>query len=335
MKKFLILVFLFGWFSTRINAQDVHLSQFYTAQLNLNPALGGMYEGEYRIACNYRNQWREINKPIATAMAAFDKKFFFYSDEIDAGILFINDQFSGFNQKTNKIILSGSYKKMLSGHELSGGLQMGMTFRSTDLSLQTFPNQWVYETGEFDPNVNNGENTIGDSQSFFDMNFGLAWSKRFGNIKPTAGFSLFHINRPKDTYFDDKVESLRLRKVFHAEADYRIKPKFSIEPKLLYMWTTKVQDLVFGSNFKYHLGKEPIKNIYAGVLYRAGFGRNRDAAFPVIGMNYKQFDIGLSYDINVSSLSYYSDRKTTFEISVTYTAPLFSPENLSIPCDRY
>lgn len=335
MKKLFTLSFFFGLLFLSASAQDVHLSQFYTAQLNLNPALGGMYDGEYRVACNYRNQWREIYKPISTAMAAFDKKIFFYSDEIDVGILFISDQFSGFNQKTTKIMLSGSYKKEYMGHELRGGLQMGMTLRSTDLSLQTFPNQWVYDIGEFDPNVNNGENTISDSQGFFDMNFGVAWSKRFGNIKPTAGFSLFHINRPKDTYFDNKVESLRMRKVFHAEADYRVKPKFSIEPKLMYMWTTKVQDLVFGSNFKYHLGKKPIQNIYAGVLYRAGLGRNRDAVFPVIGLNYKQFDVGLSYDVNVSNLSVNSDRKTTFEISVIYTAPLFTPENLSIPCDRY
>ena len=92
-------------------AQDVHLSQFYTAQLNLNPALGGYYDGEFRVAGNYRSQWSQINKPITTSMIAVDRKFYFYSDEIDAGIIVINDQFAGFNMNTNKIFVSGSYKK--------------------------------------------------------------------------------------------------------------------------------------------------------------------------------------------------------------------------------
>jgi hypothetical protein len=60
-------------------AQDIHLTQYYTNQLNLNPALGGMYEGEYRIVANYRNQWREINTPLTTTMIAGDKKFHFFS----------------------------------------------------------------------------------------------------------------------------------------------------------------------------------------------------------------------------------------------------------------
>src|SRR3989344_1189699 len=106
MKKYLVAIILFC--TMQIFAQDVHLSQFYTAQQNLNPALAGFYTGEYRIAGNYRSQWREIGDPITTAVIAFDKKFYFYSDEIDGGIIVIKDQFSGFNQNTHKIFLTGS-----------------------------------------------------------------------------------------------------------------------------------------------------------------------------------------------------------------------------------
>lgn len=335
MKKLIATVFFTCSFLS-LFAQDVHLSQFYTAQLNLNPALGGFYEGNYRVALNYRNQWREINDPVTTTMVAFDKKFFFYTDEIDAGILVIKDQFSGFKLNTNKIILSGSYKKVINYHELRGGIQMGIVMRSTDLTSQTFPNQWYYDKGIFDTNLDNQETTLSESSNYFDMNFGLAWSKRFGKVKPSAGISLFHINRPKATYFETQAENLRVRKVFHADADYRLNSNFSIEPKLMYMWTTKAQDMMFGSNFKYHFDKEKtVTNVYAGALYRAGFARNRDAAIMVLGFGIKQFDFGFSYDINVSQLSDYSDRKSTLEFSLIYTAPIFNPDNLSIPCDRY
>jgi len=316
-------------------AQDIHLSQFYTAQLNLNPALAGYYTGEYRIASNYRNQWREIDAPIVTSMIAFDKKFYFYSDEIDAGIIVVNDQFSGFNMNTNKILLTGSYKKKIHFNEIRAGIQVGLVMKSTDLKTQTFPNQWVYETGTFNQSVDNGETLLSDSQKFIDVNFGVAWSKVFSKFKPTVGLSLFHVNRPKDTYFDTPVKRLEMRKVLHGEAVISLNSLYSIEPKLLYMFTTKAQDALIGSNFKRHFKNSKVKNVYAGVLYRDGFGRNNDAIIPIIGLTYKRFDIGFSYDVNISDLSNYSTRKSTLEFSLIYTAPLFSPNNLSIPCDRY
>jgi type IX secretion system PorP/SprF family membrane protein len=319
----------------QVFAQDVHLSQFYTAQQNLNPALAGFYNGEYRIASNYRSQWREIGDPITTAVIAFDKKFHFYSDEIDAGIIVIKDQFSGFNQNTNKIFLTGSYKKLWKYNEIRAGIQAGIVLKSTDLKTQTFPNQWVYETGIFDQNVSNGENDISQSQNFIDVNFGVAWSRTYTKFKPTLGISLFHINRPKDTYFNEPTERLRMRQVIHGEAVIDLNGPVSIEPKLLYMWTTNVQDALVGSNVKYHFKDSKVKNVYAGVLYRDGFGRNNDAVIPIVGLTYNRFDVGFSYDVNISSLSDYSTRKSTLEFSLIYTAPLFSPKNLSIPCDRY
>lgn len=317
------------------SAQDIHLTQWYTNQLNLNPATGGMYDGDFRLVGNYRNQWREINTPITTTMVAADKNFNFHSDVINAGILVIHDEFSDFGLTTNKILLSGSYSKVFRGHDLRAGLQMGVVFKSTDLGNQTFPSQWVYETGQFDQSVPNGETTISESLVHFDMNLGVAWSKRITkNIRLTSGFSIFHINRPKDTYFSSYKERLRTRQIFHLEGDARF-GKIGIEPKFIMMWTTLSQNMIVGSNFKYHFNKGAVRNVYLGVMYRTRFGANRDAAAPVIGIGVNRLDIGFSYDVNVSELSAYSDTKTTFEISLIYTAPRFSPKSLSIPCDRY
>lgn len=40
-----------------INAQNPHFSQFYTFASQLNPSLVGNYDGSYRVAAVYRNQW--------------------------------------------------------------------------------------------------------------------------------------------------------------------------------------------------------------------------------------------------------------------------------------
>lgn len=330
-----ILAFMLSVLGTGVMAQDIHLTQYYTNQLNLNPALGGMYDGEYRVVANYRNQWREINTPLTTTMIAADKKFHFFSDEIDAGLLVIHDEFSDFGLTVNKILLSGSYKKMFRGHELRGGIQLGVVFKNTDLKTQTFPSQWVYETGEFDQSVASGETTINESLVHFDMNLGVAWSKKLGKrTRLTSGFSIFHVNRPKDTYFSTYKERLQTRQIFHLDADVRF-GNIGLEPKFIMMWTTMSQNMILGSNFKYHFQKSMVRNVYVGVMYRTRFGANRDAAAPVIGMGINRLDIGFSYDVNVSQLSAYSDTKTTFEISLVYTAPMFSPKTLSIPCDRY
>lgn len=331
----MLLVAVFVSLCGTTQAQDIHLTQFYTNQQNLNPGMVGMYDGAYRAVGNYRHQWPEINKPITTGYVAFDKKFFFFKDEIDAGIILANDNYAGFSLNTTKIFITGAYKKMIRGHEVRAGIQLGAVIKSTDLSKQTFPDQWVYQDGIFDPNVDNGEQNLNASQAFFDMNLGFAWSHQFKKFKPTVGFSIFHVTRPKDTYFTTLTERLHTRQSVQAMVEVPINSSFSAEPKFLYMWTTKVSDMVLGTNIKYHIKNAMIKHVLVGVLYRGGFGRNSDAVAPVVGFNIKNFDVGLSYDLNVSKLSAQSNLKTTFELSVIYTAPLFIPKTKAIPCDRY
>jgi len=326
---------LFISFFHQALAQDLHLSQFYTDKMSLNPAYAANYTGNYQFSGNYRSQWSEVGTPLNTIFFAFDKKFFFFTDEIDIGILFNDDQYANFGQKVNKILFNASYSKRLGKNKVRAGIQIGAILRSTDFSTQTFPNQWVYNSGEFDDNVFNGELALGSSHSFMDVSLGLVWTRKFAKSKPTFGFSLFHINRPKDNYNAVFIERLRMRKAFFGEVDWYAGKNITIEPKLLYMWTTKTQDLVVGSNFRQKIDSKVVQSIYAGVHMRGGFDRNIDAVIPTIGMALGRFDLGFSYDVNVSEISQVNNQKTSLEWSLIYTAPLYSPAKLSIPCDRY
>jgi hypothetical protein len=40
--------------------------------LTLNPALTGKFNGNFRVAGNYRNQWPEISKAFITSTISFD-----------------------------------------------------------------------------------------------------------------------------------------------------------------------------------------------------------------------------------------------------------------------
>lgn len=342
MKKFSLSFIAFYAISTFSIAQDIHLSQFYTSDHLLNPAKVGDFNGDYRFIGNYRNQWRQINSdPINTYIVSFDKAFHYYSHEVDAGILVAHDEFTGFNTLTTKVMLSLGYGRVIKGHKLRFGIQPGMVFRSTNLSKQTFPDQWNYnpgganQVGFFDPSLPNQESAIKPSENYFDLNVGAQWSKRYGKMEPKCGFALDHLTRPKDSYFTTTAQKLAMRKVFHSELNYYVSNKITIQPKLLWMWTTKANDMVFGSNLKYNIANKTIPSVFVGTYYRHGVYRNVDAVIPVAGFSYKRFDFGFSYDVNVSTLSKNVQRPKTFEFSLIYTGASSQSKYIALPCDRY
>ncbi|HRN93135.1 MAG TPA: type IX secretion system membrane protein PorP/SprF [Chitinophagales bacterium] len=51
-----IVLLIFCAFTFSVKAQDVVMSQFYSAPLYLNPAMSGIAYGP-RFTVNYRNQW--------------------------------------------------------------------------------------------------------------------------------------------------------------------------------------------------------------------------------------------------------------------------------------
>lgn len=335
MKKILQLLFPLC-IVAQLSAQDTHLSQFYASDHLLNPAKVGDFDGDYRFTANYRNQWRQVdNKPISTYVVSFDKAFHYYSHEIDGGIMVARDEFTGFNVTTTRIVLTGAYAYTVNGHNFRVGIQPGLAFRGTDLSKSTFPSQWNHDEGEFNA-PNNNESSINGNLTEFDLNMGVQWSKKFKKATPKLGFAVDHLNMPKDTYFNQYKERLQMRKVFHGELDYDLSDKLTLEPKLLWMWIAKANDLVVGTNVRYKLPNKTIPNVFAGVYYRNGVARIADAVIPTVGFAYKRFDFGFSYDVNISTLSTdVQSRRGTLEFSLIYTGPSSKPKLKTLPCDRY
>lgn len=296
----------------------------------------GAHNGDLRVIANYRNQWRQINgAPLTTGMLQADKAFHYYSHEIDGGIMYARDQFSGFQTITNKIYLTGAYGyDWLSSH-WRGGIQLGLVTNSTDLSAQTFPTQWDYPNGTFSQDFYNGEENIRASQMYVDVNIGASWKKKFNKFNLLAGVAIHHINRPKDTYFSQVFERRKMRGAFHTEAEIKLNADWQLEPKIMWMLTARAQEYLFGSNVRFSTANNLIPFLYGGIFYRHGIKRTFDAVYPVFGVIYKEFDLGLSYDINLSPLSKGIKRVKTFEASLNYTVPTSKVKYKIIPCDRY
>ncbi|MGH2644329.1 MAG: type IX secretion system membrane protein PorP/SprF, partial [Chitinophagaceae bacterium] len=57
------------------HAQDIHLSQFYETPLLRNPALAGIFTGDYRVELVYRNQWASVTIPYQTGALSGEARF--------------------------------------------------------------------------------------------------------------------------------------------------------------------------------------------------------------------------------------------------------------------
>ena len=79
-----------------MSAQDPNFSQFFASPLTLNPALTGKFDGSFRVAGNYRNQWPTINTAFRTATASFDiailQNKLPYNDQFGVGVMGFTDR---------------------------------------------------------------------------------------------------------------------------------------------------------------------------------------------------------------------------------------------------
>src|SRR3954468_5085394 len=98
-------------------AQDPNFSQFFVSPLTLNPALTGKFDGVYRVAGNFRNQWPTINNAFVTKTASIDfgilKKRIPDNDQFGVGIMGFTDRAGDGVLTSNYLGLSIAYHKAL------------------------------------------------------------------------------------------------------------------------------------------------------------------------------------------------------------------------------
>tara|TARA_B110000211_G_C14051117_1_gene541272 strand:- start:966 stop:1979 length:1014 start_codon:yes stop_codon:yes gene_type:complete len=336
MVKKLLFILLIS--SGGLKAQDIHFTQWMFSPLNLNPGETGRFDGDYRIVGNFRSQWAAImEKQYKTFGVSYDRIFKVYNQEISAGITFANDRSSIGDLMQNKLQVSGGYSKNIKGNRFSGGIQLGLLHKGIDPNAYSYPVQWDTDKGEFSNSVGigNGEIFSQTNDYMFDLNFGVGWGRQFGDkLYPEIGLAWFHVNTPEESFLGDHND-LTLRHVYNLKINYKLSDKIVIAPNALYMYQIKGQDLVLGAlaKMKVQDHKTKIDQVFAGINYRDGFNRNYDAMNLIIGAKRQEWQVGISYDINVSDLSSVTHYRGAFELSVIYIAKSSEPSIFIVPCD--
>lgn len=305
-------------------AQDIHFSQFNRSYLNLNPAITGSFDGDYRFNQNFRNQWSSVSEPYRTISFSMEARNMIRQlPGVQLGVLVFNDEAGLGGLQTTHANLSIGYGYALNQDSsliAKAGIQMGYAGRSINFDQFTFDNQ--YNGRRFDRSIDQGENFDRNTIRGFNLNTGLGLEYQVEDRKNyQVGVSFFNLSSSNQSFQGSNVP-LDIRTTFNIQVDHIISDKMDIIPSVLFSNQGPFKELMIGSNLRYRFNGVNYlkKNLYGGIWYR-----NQDAVVVSAGMDYYQWNVGLSYDINTSELESASNNRGGLEIAITYIFKDFKP----------
>lgn len=313
MKKIVFLLAFTGFFRG-LGAQDFHLSMYDAGPLFLNPALTGVFEGQWRLHAQQRTQWRTVNfKPYNTSLLSFDVPV----GKWGFGAQLINMRAGLGNFNAFQGTVSAAYTLPVDrrkNHNISFGLQAGLNQKSVEYQLLTYDNQYVTTNGgSFDSNLPSGENFESRTQLLPQLNAGVLYyySKQQSRLNPFLGASAFNLLTPTESFFESS-NKLPMRYYVHAGTRINFTEFIYIIPKALFMLQSTATEMTFACDAGFFFRESEVLML-GGLVYRAD-----DAAIVSLGARKGNFTGKLSYDINTSSLKPSSDGRGAFELSLTY-----------------
>jgi type IX secretion system PorP/SprF family membrane protein len=341
----LALLFTALLFSTGLKAQDPGFSQFFASPLTLNPALTGKFNGVVRVAGNYRNQWPSINNAFITSTISVDAPILRNklpeNDTWGLGIMGMNDKTAGGALNSNYFSLSTAYHKALDEdgyHQLGVGFQGTYANRTLDGTQLHFEDQ-LNLNGTWNPISPSETNISGRyvSVHYFDMNLGVLYNASTdGNNNYYFGASAYHLNHPKQSFLGVDTVNVPTRITLHGGGYFPIQGSPStIYVSALFNNQAGAREYVAGGAWAVNASNDetaPV-NFYAGLWGR--FTNNTtDAIIPYVGLDYSDFSLGVTYDVNVSSLKTASQSRGGIEISLIYIKKSSSGRK-GVPCPKF
>ena len=326
MKRwFFILILVLGFGS--IQSQDIHFTQFLYSPLNLNPALTGNFDGRYRLGFNYRQQWRAISQPFQTTGIWADSRNFLNMKNTNVGVNFYFDKAGTSDFNTVHISIPLSYRLNLgkdSIHSFNLGIQPAFNYQSLNTDKLTSDAQW---TGQrFDASRPINETFQQTNSSYVDVALGFTYNLELSKMNLTAGASVYNLFEPNTHFLLADGGSLPRRYNFHVGGKIRINEKWFATPGILYARQEKFSEFVYGTEANYIMSASSYKY---RVLFFGLWNRGKDAGMFNLGMYYNSWRVGVSYDINYSSLRTASNYKGGWEVSIIYILKDLLPKRVN------
>lgn len=322
MNRLILLGFLY--IAVYANSQDIHWSQFNDNPLFQNPANTGGFQGDIRFIGNFRDQWRSVSVPFQTFNVSIDRK----AKNFNYGFYAFHDQAGDGKFKTIEMmgVVSKNFKITSdSTHVLSAGINIGMNHRQVNTDAFYFDSQ--YNGYIFNPLLPTNELFQTDRKTNLNLGTGVIYSynltkRHYAKI----GLSAFNLNRPNQGFYQDVIKR-DIRWNLQIKYCQALNLHWDILPALQFSKQGQYNELMIGSSIRYYLPGSNENYIYKALL--AGvWSRAKDAQILSFGCEYKDWFVGLSYDINTSKLVPASKARGGFEIAVRYIMYRFKPKRI-------
>ncbi len=317
------LLFYFILIANLAKSQDINFSQFYELPLLRNPALAGIFAGDIRVTSAFRSQWQSVTVPYRTIGLGVEYKKPIgrnSNDFITMGLQATNDIAGDSRLRRTQLFPVLNYHKSLSGEKdtyLSAGIMGGPVMQSFDPSQLSFDDQFI--NGSYSASNPTKQIFTNTGFTYWDAAAGLNFSSIAGeNTRYYVGVGLFHFTKPKVA--------------FQKQYDITLNPKWVVNAGLS-IPTSDVNKLIIYADYFMQGGN---RQIQGGLLFSrdlvpdaenqnivisgGAFYRWNDALMPVIKLDYHQFAVGITYDVNVSKLKTASQYRGAYEITLSYKA---------------
>jgi type IX secretion system PorP/SprF family membrane protein len=318
------------------HAQDPAFSQFFSSPLNINPALTAKINADWRVISNFRDQWIGPASPYTTGTISYDRKILQHKipnvheekNTLGIGGMLMYDYAMDGIVKSTYASANVSYDVVLANgntvHRLGAGFGATYGRRTVDFSRLTWEEQWVGYAG-FNTNLPSGEAGLVNMKPWFSGSAGLVYSITSEKTNFDIGAAGFHLNTPKQTFLLDKNQRLAMRRVAHANFETFLKQDLVLNVNTIYQYQDEAHYYSFGAGLGYYVPNNPDILLNAGIWYWS-----RNAVIPYVGFMYKDFQVGLSYDVTISKLREATNKPKTFELSLILRG-IKEPTNI-IPC---
>lgn len=301
-------------------AQDLHFSQFFNSPLTTNPANTGFIpDGDYRLGVQFRDQWSSVMTIPYKTMSAFGDvqvmKDRFENGWLGIGAVMLRDVAGSGNLTSNKVYGSVAYHQMLGlASLLSMGFNVGYASKTINVTNLKFPDQ--FDGKFFDNKLPTSVALARPSVGYLDLQAGMNYAYfPTENIYLNTGFSVHHINKPRESFFDAVGPGIDnrvpRRYIAFLNGSFMVNDQWIINPNAYFTSQAKVSQVVVGANAHYNLSGNG-ENVLIGGLYY----RHKDAVIPMIGLGYKDYAFTFSYDATISTMRNFNNTRGAFEFSL-------------------
>ncbi|HRH49942.1 MAG TPA: PorP/SprF family type IX secretion system membrane protein [Panacibacter sp.] len=327
--RFAMLIFILLRSSLLCFAQDVGFSQFYEQPLLRNPALAGIFTGDFQLTASYRNQWQSVTIPYRTFGLSTEIKFpvrFMNSDfTVTPGLQLLRDVAGTSEFSTTHVMPAINLSKAVSQNSfVSVAFLGGLMQQKFDPSKLVLNDQFIAGSdGSFTILPYSGQIFNRTSINYFDLSTGLSFSTSFNeNTDFYAGAGLFHLTAPSVGSFEGSEILLNKKLAFNIGLSTLVsdRDELTLYGDYFDEYGKKFNRIgisTFQAGIMVNHNISPYENIdqsiSAGILYRLD-----DAIIPVIQLGLSKFNIGISYDININKLAVASQARGGLEITLSY-----------------